>query len=177
MILTAPSQAELRLVAADIKSRHGVTARVIARNLEEPDAAGDIFEELAAADLQVDILVNNAGRGFHGRWWEIPLEKDLSMIRLNIEAVLRLTKFFLPPMLQRGRGAILNTASMVGFEPSPLLTTYAATKAFVLSWSEALAVELEETPIKVTALAREPRIRTFLGRQMPSSSRYDRAAM
>ena len=96
--------------------------------------------------------MNNAGHGFHGKWWELSLEKDLSMIRLNIEAVMRMTKLFLPPMLQRNRGRVLNTASVAGFMPGPMLATYYATKAFVLSWSEALATELDDTPITVTAL-------------------------
>ena len=74
------------------------------------------------------------------------------MLRLNVEAVLRLTKLFLPPMLRRNRDRILNTASVAGFEPGPLLATYFATKAFVLSWSEALAAELDKTAISVTAL-------------------------
>ncbi len=102
--------------------------------------------------MQIDILCNNAGHGFHARWWELPIEKDLSMIRLNIEAVMRLTKLFLPPMVQRNRGRILNTASVAGFMPGPLQATYYATKAFVLSWSEALASELDDTDISVTAL-------------------------
>ena len=111
-----------------------------------------MFDELESAAVEVDILVNDAGRGFHGNWWELPIEKDISMLRLNVEAVLRLTKLFLRPMLRRNRGRILNTASVAGFEPGPLLATYFATKAFVLSWSEALAAELNKTAISVTAL-------------------------
>src|SRR6185436_15384411 len=80
------------------------------------------------------------------------IEKDLSMVRVNVEAALRFTKLFLPAMVRRGHGRILNTASMIGFEPSPLMATYAATKAFVLSWSEALAFELENSGVTVTAL-------------------------
>src|SRR4051812_24058004 len=152
VVLVAPVQSELEQVAAHMKSAHGVTARVIAKNLEQPNSAQEIYNELQGAGVTVDILVNNAGHGFHGKWWEIPLEKDLSMMRLNMEAPLRLTKLFLPPMLSRGCGRILNTASIAGFEPGPLLATYFATKAFLLSWSEALAIELEETPISVTAL-------------------------
>src|SRR5204862_2973901 len=112
----------------------------------------EILDELTAAGEAVEILVNNAGHGFRGNWWQIPVQQDISMVALNIEAVLRLTKLFLPPMLQRGRGRILNTASIAGFQPGPLLATYHATKAFVLSWSEALAIELEKQPITVTAL-------------------------
>lgn len=152
VVLTAPVHAELQRVASEITSRHGVTARVIARDLEQPDSAQDIHDELLAAGVTVDILVNNAGHGVYGKWWEIPIKKDLSMIRLNIESVMRLTKTFLPSMIQRGRGGVLNTASIAAFEPYPLMSTYAATKAFILSWSEALAAELDDTPLTVTAL-------------------------
>ena len=104
----------------------------------------------------VDILANNAGHGFRGKSWEIPLERDLSMIRLNIEAVIRMTRLFLPGMLERKSGRILNTASVAGFEPGPLLNVYHSTKAFVLSYSEALAVELENSGVSVTALCPGP---------------------
>ncbi len=98
------------------------------------NAAQEIFDELQSAAVEVDILVNNAGHGFHGKWWELPIEKDLSILRVNIEAMLRLTKLFFPSMLRRNRGRILNTASVAGFEPGPLLATYFASEAFVLSW-------------------------------------------
>ena len=136
----------------EFRAHHGVTAHFIAADLENPDSPQAIFDALQTAGIEIDILVNNAGHGYYGPWHAPPLEKDLSMVRLNIEAVLRLTKLFLPPMILRGRGRILNTASVVGFEPGPLQATYSATKAFILSWSEALAIELEETPISVTAL-------------------------
>ncbi|HEY5811994.1 MAG TPA: SDR family oxidoreductase [Terrimicrobiaceae bacterium] len=152
VILTAPVESELQSIAQEFRNKFNVTVRVIAKDLEEPKAAQEIFEELQASNVEIDILVNNAGHGFQGEWWELSIDQDLSMLRLNIEAALRLTKLFLPPMIQRGSGRILNTASVAGFEPYPLLATYAATKAFVLSWSEALATELEETPIRVTAL-------------------------
>ncbi len=152
VVIVAPVASELEEVAAEFRAKHNVTARVIAKDLEEPDAAQEIFDELQEAGIEIDILVNNAGHGSQGKWWEMSIDEDLSVMRLNVEAVLRLTKFFLPPMLRRNRGRILNTASMVGFQPAPMLATYAASKAFVLSWSEALAVELDDTPISVTAL-------------------------
>jgi short-subunit dehydrogenase len=152
LVIVAQVKEELEAAAQEFRQKHGVTVRTIAKDLEQPTAAQEIFDELQQAGVQVDILVNNAGHGFHGKWWEIPVEQDLSIVRLNIEAPLRLTKLFLPPMLQRGRGRILNTASVAGFEPGPLLNTYHSSKAFVLSWSEALAIELEDTPISVTAL-------------------------
>ncbi|MBA2270384.1 MAG: SDR family oxidoreductase [Chthoniobacterales bacterium] len=152
LVIAGPVQSELETAAEEFRSEHGVEVRVVAKDLEQENSAQEIFDELQAAGVEVDILVNNAGHGFHGKWWELSLEKDLSMIRLNIEAVMRMTKLFLPPMLQRHRGRVLNTASVAGFMPGPMLATYYATKAFVLSWSEALATELDDTPITVTAL-------------------------
>ena len=105
---------------------------------------------------KIEILVNNAGVGQKGKAWEIPLEEDLSMISLNVEAVLRLNKAFLPHMVSRGRGRILHTASVAGFQPGPGYAVYAATKAFLLSYSEALATELEKTGVTVTALCPGP---------------------
>src|SRR6187549_1621847 len=86
LVLVAPVESELREVAAHMKNQHGVDARVIAKDLEQPNSAQEIFDELTRAGVQVDILVNNAGHGFHGKWWEVDLEKDLSMLRLNVEA-------------------------------------------------------------------------------------------
>jgi short-subunit dehydrogenase len=156
LVLVAPVEAELQKIASDLKGAHGVNVQVIAKDLEQPDAAQQIFEEVTGAGATVEILVNNAGHGQNGKFWEIPIEKDLSVLRLNVEAVLRLTKLFLPPMIQRGHGRILNTASVAGFMPGPLLAVYHASKAFVLSWSEALATEVEGTGVTVTALCPGP---------------------
>ena len=92
---------------------------MISGDLKQPDLPQQIFENLGREGIHVDILVSNAGFGFRGKWWEIPIEQDLATIRLNIEAVLRLTKLFLPPMVKLGRGRLLNTASVAGFEPGP----------------------------------------------------------
>lgn len=156
LVLVAPRQDELDVLAANLHSQHGVDVRVIAADLEQPESAQAVFDKTLGWDLEIGILVNNAGHGFRGKFWELPIEKDLSIIRLNIEAVLRLTKLFLPPMISRDRGRILNTASVAGFEPGPLLNVYHASKAFVLSWSEALAAELKNTGVKVTALCPGP---------------------
>ena len=156
LVLVAPVEAELEKVARKLTVEHGVHVTVIAKDLEQENSAQEIFDELRRNAIDVHILVNNAGHGYRGKSWEIPIEHDISMVRLNIEAVLRLTKLFLPPMLQREHGRILNTASVAGFEPGPLLNVYHSTKAFVLSWSEALAVELENSGITVTALCPGP---------------------
>ena len=152
LILSAPVESELRQIAGEIEQEHGVSVRTIAQDFEEPHAAEKLFERASQAGEPVDILVNNAGLGQRGRFWEIPIERDYSMIRVNVETVVYLTKLFLPAMLRRGHGRILNTASIAGFEPGPLLAVYHATKAFVLSFSEALKVELEDTGVTVTAL-------------------------
>jgi short-subunit dehydrogenase len=156
LVLVAPDLGELHSVAEDIRRAYDVDVRFFAKDLEAAESAPEVFDELYRSGVQVEILVNNAGVGQRGRFWEIPLEKDISMIRLNIEAVIRMTKCFLPPMLARGHGRILNTASVAGFEPGPLLAVYHATKAFVLSFTEALATELEQTDISVTALCPGP---------------------
>jgi len=156
VVLVAPVEEELEQVAADIQREFGVDAEIIAADLTDENAADEIWDELSVMGLDVDILCNNAGRGQRGNFWEIPLEDDLEMIRLNAEAVVRLTKRFLPRMLARRSGRILNTASVAGFEPGPTLAVYHATKAFVLSLSEALATELKDTGVTLTALCPGP---------------------
>jgi len=150
LILTAPVQSELELVARKLQSETGAKVQVIARDLEQPDAAREIYE-LAQAEA-VEILVNNAGLGHLGNFWELPMDSILSMIRLNIEGLVRRSRLFLPDMVRRKSGRILNTASVAGFEPGPKMATYHATKAFVLSLSASLVEELRDTGVSVTAL-------------------------
>ncbi|MBA3272498.1 MAG: SDR family NAD(P)-dependent oxidoreductase, partial [Chthoniobacterales bacterium] len=109
----------------------GIDPVIIAKDLEQENAPQEIFRELQSAGMSIGILVNNAGHGQRGLFWEIPLEQELSMLRLNAEAVLRMTRLFLPAMIARGRGRVLNTASVAGFEPGPMLAVYHATKSFV----------------------------------------------
>jgi short-subunit dehydrogenase len=156
LVLTAPVEGELQQLADELRRDHNVEVRVIAKDLEQERAAEELFQELERAGVTVDILVNNAGHGQTGKFWEIPLERHMSIIRLNVDAVVRMTSFFLPPMIQRGHGHILNTASVAGFEAGPLLAVYHASKAFVLSLTEALRVELEESGVTVTALCPGP---------------------
>jgi uncharacterized protein len=155
VVLVAPVEEELNQIAAELAG-HGADVHVIACDLEQPDAAERVFAELESSGLTVDILANNAGHGQLGLYWEVPIARHLSIVRLNIEAHLRMTSLFLPGMLARGRGRILNTASIAGFEPGPRLSVYHASKAFILSWSEALASELADTPVSVTTLCPGP---------------------
>lgn len=150
LALVAPVESELRELAGKLNEEFGVTVLPIAKDLSAETAANEIFDSLIDAGVSVEILVNNAGLGQRGNFWETPLDRDIEILRVNIESALRLTKRFLPPMIERKRGRILNTASIAGFEPGPLLAVYHASKAFVLSWSEALATELNDAQTGVT---------------------------
>jgi uncharacterized protein len=156
LVLVAPVASELQKIASELKTAGAIFVRTIAKDLERPEAPQEIFDELSSDRIYVDILVNNAGFGHRGKFWEIAIEHDISMLRLNIEAVLRLTKLFLPVMLKRRQGRLLNVASVAGFEPGPLFAIYHASKAFVLSLTEALATELEDTGVTATALCPGP---------------------
>ncbi|HEY0944091.1 MAG TPA: SDR family oxidoreductase [Opitutaceae bacterium] len=156
LILVAPVLSELETIAVQIEREFQVGVQPLAKDLTKEIAAQEIFATLASSGTRIDILVNNAGLGQRGRFWENPPERDILMLRLNVEAVVRLTRLFLPPMIARGHGRILNTASIAGFEPGPNLAVYHATKAFVLSFSESLATELEGTGVTMTALCPGP---------------------
>jgi uncharacterized protein len=130
----------------------GGDALAITLDLARPGSDEELFGQLAAAGIDVDLLVNNAGIGHAGHFREQPSERLVGMIDLNVRAVVALTRRFLPPMVERCSGAILNVVSMSAFQPVPFLATYAATKAFVLSLTESLATELEGTGVTVQAL-------------------------
>jgi short-subunit dehydrogenase len=150
LVIVAPVRSELEDVAARLSREFGVSVHPIAKDLSEENAAAEIFDDLINSGISIDILANNAGLGQRGRFWETALDRDIEILRVNIEAAVRLTKRFLPPMVERRRGRILNTASIAGFQPGPLLAVYHASKAFVLSWSEALATELKDANTGVT---------------------------
>lgn len=152
VLITATSESELDSAAHDIGPESGSPIRFIAADLLDPDAPEQLHAALEKEGIQVDILVNNAGLGFHGNFAEQPMANDVEMVRVNIEALLRMTKAFLPGMVARKSGRILNTASIAGFMPAPQMAVYHATKAFVLSFTEALAEEVKDSNITVTAL-------------------------
>lgn len=156
LILIAPVDSELETVAENIESEFGVSVDFFARDLTEEGAVEDIVDQLDNDNIEVEILVNNAGFGQRGKFWEVPIEILVNMLRLNSEVVMRLTHAFLPKFVERGHGRILNTASVAGFEAGPTMAVYHASKAFVLSLSEALAVELKDTGVNLTALCPGP---------------------
>jgi short-subunit dehydrogenase len=161
LVLVARRHDRLTRLADELHARHGVTVQTIAADLAEPQAPQSIYEQLAASGVAVDVVVNNAGFGAVGSIAELPLQRQLDMIQVNITSLAHLTRLFLPAMLGRGRGGVLNVGSTAAFQPGPFLAVYYATKAFVLSFTEALAEELAGTAVHVTCLCPGPTATEF----------------
>ncbi|SPF43179.1 Short-chain dehydrogenase [Candidatus Sulfotelmatobacter kueseliae] len=149
LVLVARSGDKLAQVAAELQPQ-GVSVKTIALDLAAPPAAKFLFDQLQREGLAVDILVNNAGFGAFGEFATMPEEEILGQISLNITALTELTRRFLPPMLARRSGRIMNVASTAAFQPGPLMAVYYATKAYVLSFSEAIANELRGSGVTAT---------------------------
>jgi len=156
VVMVARGAEKLREIGKDLELRMGALATVVAADLSDPDAPPAIFRRVEDEGIEVDVLVNNAGYGTYGHFSETDVVEELKMIQVNVTALTHLTKLFLPGMIRRKRGAILNVASTAAFQPGPLMAAYYATKAYVLSLSEALANELEATGVTVTALCPGP---------------------
>ncbi len=153
LILVARNKQKLRQIADELKDSFGITTKIIVRDLSVGTAPEEIFAECEREAIPVDILVNNAGFQEYGPFSETDLQKELQMIQVHISALTHLTKLFLPAMLKRGQGRILNVGSTGSFTPGgPLNAVYCATKAYVLSFSEAIAEELNGSGVTVTAL-------------------------
>ena len=150
VVLVARSKEKLEEVAAELKKAHGVEAHVISADLGDPGAPTSIAEQVASRGLTIDFLVNNAGFGSNGAFLDLDLKRELQMIDVNVRALLELCHRFGRPMKERGFGRIMNIASTAGFQPGPFMSTYYATKAFVISFTEGLAHELEGSGVTVT---------------------------
>lgn len=180
VVLAARSESTLWALADEL-AQLGVAAQVIASDLSVPGAAQSLVQQATAHGREIDVLVNNAGYGLYGPFLETSLDTELAMIQLNVASLTELTKRLLPAMVARRRGRILNLASTAAFLPGPLMAVYYATKAYVLSFSEAIATELEGTGVTVTALCPGPTASGFqaaahleesklvAGRRLPSS--------
>ncbi|MEW6434346.1 MAG: SDR family oxidoreductase [Myxococcota bacterium] len=152
VIVVARAKERLEQLANQLMGAHpGVTVHVVPADLADVAAPQRVFDAVREKGLAVDVLVNNAGFGTNGAFLDLPLAKEAEMVEVNCNALLKLTHLFAGPMRARGFGRILNIASTAGFQAGPYMATYYATKAFVLSFSEALAVELEGTGVTVTA--------------------------
>ena len=152
VLLVARTESKLAALCNELGRANNVNAQYVALDLTEKDAPTKLFDETTRRNLEVEMLINNAGFGSMGDFLELDLERELEMIDLNIKALVALTHLFLKPMRERGGGSIINVASTAGFQPVPYMTTYAATKAFVLSFSDALWEENRAHGIKIMAL-------------------------
>lgn len=152
LILTARSRERLETLATQLRTQYGIQVMVIGADLASTTGAREIFEETSRAGLSVDLLINNAGFGALGSFAELSLPRQLEMIQVNVASLVELTHLFLHKMKERSSGAILNVASTASFQAVPYFAVYAATKAFVLSFSEALWEETRPLGIRVTAL-------------------------
>jgi uncharacterized protein len=156
LVLVARREERLRSLATELASDHGVQAEVIACDLGDPAERDRLEEELRSRGRAVEILVNNAGFGHQADFARSPRERMVEMVRLNVEAVVDLTSRFLGPMVERGRGSVINIASLAAFQPLPGSSVYGASKAFVLSFSEAVRTELRGSGVTVTAVCPGP---------------------
>jgi len=155
LVLVARSAAKLEELAGELR-KHGGAVGVLVKDLAKRESPEEVFQELEAAGIAADVLVNNAGFATYGPFVEIDLGRELEELQLNVVTLTHLTKKLLPGMLARRRGGVLNLASTAGFQPGPLMAVYYATKAYVISFSEALAEELSGTGVTVTALCPGP---------------------
>ena len=156
LVLVARSADKLEQLAQQLQQEFGIKVLVIPADLSLPRAAAAVFEQLQRANIQIDFLVNNAGFGNYGLFMETDWPKEEQMINLNIAALTHFTKVFGQEMVKNRSGRILNVASTAAFQPGPLMAVYYATKAYVLSFSEAIANELQGTGVTVTALCPGP---------------------
>ena len=156
LILVARREEKLGEIADELRGQHDVTVRVLPADLSQPSSAVAICEVLGGSGVAVDILVNNAGFAAHGTVAELSIARQMQMMQVNVTSLFELTRRLLPGMLDRNRGGILNVASTAAFQPGPNMAVYYASKAFVLSLSQALSQELSNTPIQVTCLAPGP---------------------
>ena len=154
LVLVARSDSKLHTLGDELAAQHGVSTTVLTVDLGAPGAAGVLADQLG--DLRVDVLVNNAGVGSFGPFHETDPAKVSQMVLLNVATLTDLTRALLPPMVAAGSGCVLNVASTAAFMPGPLMAVYYATKAYVLSFSEAIADELKGTGVTVTALCPGP---------------------
>ncbi len=153
LVIVARHADDLERVATEVRQKHPrCQVTVMPKDLSEVGSAQALYEEVKQQQITINVLVNNAGFGDHGFFADTDLEKELAMIQLNITALVHLTKVFLKEMVQRNEGKILQLASTVAFMPVPKMAVYAASKAFVLSFTEALQHELKDTHVTMTAL-------------------------
>ncbi|HEX6964176.1 MAG TPA: SDR family oxidoreductase [Gemmatimonadaceae bacterium] len=176
LVLVARSVPKLETLARELSTAYGTRALVLAADLSRREAPEEIVRRLAELGITIDILVNNAGVGLAGPFADTDPAAELAMLQLNVGALVSLTKLLLPGMIEGGRGRILNVASTAAFVPGPYMAGYYASKAYILSFSEALAHELDGTGVTVTTLAPGPTRTGFQAAAHMQTSRLFRVA-
>ncbi|GMA49958.1 short-chain dehydrogenase [Alicyclobacillus contaminans] len=171
LVLVARNAHRLSEIKDEFQQSFSTSADIIVKDLSEPDAPREVFDELRDRNLTIHALVNNAGYGWKGQFADGNPDTQLNMIDLNVRALTYLTRLALPSMVAAKSGYILNVASTAAFQPGPLMAVYYATKAYVLSFSEAIANEVREYGITVTALCPGPTFTEFASRANMSTSR------
>jgi uncharacterized protein len=164
LILVARQRERLESIGRGLAEEYGVRVSVLDKDLADPASPAEIGRALAERGIAIDVLVNNAGLGVYGFFAKTSLDRELETIQVNVVALTHLTKLLLPGMLERRRGRILNVASTAAFQPGPIMAVYYASKAYVLSFSEALANEVAGTGVTVTSLCPGPTRTEFEGR-------------
>ncbi len=170
LVLVARSGDKLNQLAAELQT-HGITVKTVALDLAAPPAPRFLFDQLQREGLTIDILINNAGFGAFGEFSQMPQEEIFGQISLNITALTELTRLFLPLMIARHSGRVMNVASTGGFQPGPLVAVYYATKAYVISFSEAISNELRNSGVTVTCFCPGPTHTGFAKRARTENSR------
>jgi uncharacterized protein len=163
LVLAGRSMERLEAIASDVRARHGVRVETVSIDLAEREAAARLQAEADARGIEPDLLINNAGLGAIGPFADEPLARQLEMVRVNVEALVALTGMYLPRMVARRSGAIINVGSTAAYQPLPYMGVYAASKAFVLSFSEALWAECRGSGVRVLALCPGPVADTRFG--------------
>ncbi|BAY76710.1 short-chain dehydrogenase/reductase SDR [Nostoc linckia NIES-25] len=161
LVLVDKNEQKLTEIAEELPKEFNIFVKTFAKDLSIPTSPEEIFTELQQASIKIDVLINNAGFGTYGTFSETDLTTELKMLQVNIVSLTHLTKLFLKDMLEQDYGKILNVASAAAFQPGPLMAVYFATKAYVLSFSEAIANELEGTGVSVTVLCPGPTASEF----------------
>lgn len=182
LLLVARRTEKLEELRRELSETSGAEIRLFSKDLSRPEAAEEIFRTVITEGIEVDYLINNAGFGGFGPFHESDWDREAQMIDLNVRSLTHMTKLFLPAMVARGSGKVMNVASTAAFQPGPLMAVYYATKAYVLSFSEALANEVAGTGVTVTALCPGPTASEFQaeadieesklvrGRRLPTSA-------
>lgn len=152
LVLVARNEDNLTKTASELNSYSTIKIHTIAADLFNPDGARKVYEEVKSLGVTIDVLINDAGQGEWGRFHKTELQREVDLVQLNIISLMSLTKYFLQEMVERNSGRILQVASSLAKAPTPYMAVYAASKAFVLSFSEALVKELEDTNVTVTCL-------------------------